>query len=101
MLTLEQPIRTEKQVEQQQVKKLEFLGSVKPQAGYTLFELNLDTRKIQPAAFESQTVELSAATRQADYKTRKKLIVKDNCLYASALNIRNAEKKFVKLIKAL
>lgn len=71
--------------------EVKFLGSLKPCKGHTLYELDLRTMLIVEAVFESINAGLNGAVR-------KKIVVRDNCLYASALNKQNADKKFHKMV---
>ena len=68
---------------------------IKPHKGHSLFEINLETEDIKIAEF----TEIKAEIKKLDDKTheiRKKVIIKPNCIYISALNIQNAAKKFAK-----
>lgn len=76
---------------QHEVKKAhKFLGKLKLQRGQSFYELNTITKIIKPVTFES------AITLNG--KVRKKFTLRENCFYVPALNIKNAEKKFLKLL---
>jgi len=78
-------------------KELKFLGSLKPKPGHTCFQLNLQTGEITVAEFQSAEAHY-AKIAQGDKSVRKKLIVKENCLYVTALNKKNSIKHFKRLI---
>lgn len=76
-------------------KELKLLGSLKPQKGHKCFEINLNTNEISEATYvESEIVVL---TSNADYKINRKVNVKQDCIYITALNKENAIKKLNKL----
>ena len=78
-------------------KELKLLGSLKPQKGHTCFQLDLSNGEISIAEFESINFNYNYAYKKGD-GVKKKLIVKDNCLYATALNKVNAIKNFKRLL---
>ena len=86
--------------EQQQIKKLEYIGSHKPHPGHRCYELNLETMGIQEATFEQVTAHFGE-WRAKDYQPRKKLVVKPGHLYTTALNQANALKKFTTMLKSV
>jgi hypothetical protein len=76
-------------VSQTQFKKhLNFLGSISPQRGHTLYEYNWETNSIKEAEFRKE-VELNFI----DDIVNKSILVSPNCTYVSALNKKNALKK--------
>lgn len=80
-------------VDQREIKKeAKFLGSMRIHKGHVIWELDMGTGNIIEATYDSINFDIRAD------KTRKKLILKDTCLYASALNKTNAERKFKKMI---
>jgi hypothetical protein len=72
-------------------KKLNFIGTIVPQRGHTLFEVNLKTSKIDLAVFEIIDISFDDASKEKFLKKRK-LIQKPDCLYISALNVKNVYK---------
>jgi len=80
----------EKQAEQQKETKL--IGKIQPKKGRTLFEVNLDNWEINKAVFESQTISFEQAKSKFLTPT-KKVLVNKNCIYISALNVKNLIKK--------
>lgn len=79
----------------QQESKQEYIGSITPHKGHTLFEINLDTKGICEATFEEQEVEFNPNGGVIG-STRKKVVMNPNCIYISALNKNNAVKKFLR-----
>jgi hypothetical protein len=76
-------------VDQTQFKKqLNFLGSVSPQRGHTLYEYNWETNTIKKAEFR-QEVEFTFL----DKPINKSVLVSPDCTYVAALNKKNALKK--------
>lgn len=73
-------------------KKL--IGRLKPYPGQKIYELDLSTLKVVEASFESVEI---VHTKLGD-GVKKKLVVKDNCLYEVAINYENAKKKFIKKV---
>jgi hypothetical protein len=73
-------------------KKTKLLGSLYPQKGHKCFEINNLTLEINEAKFESVTINITSIS-QENY-VNKKLLVKENCTYITALNKKNAMKKF-------
>jgi hypothetical protein len=72
-------------------KKIEYLGSLKPQRNHILFEINLKERTIVRAEFESKEVDFESA-KDKSYALSKKVLVKPDCFYISALNEKNVRK---------
>jgi hypothetical protein len=74
----------------EQQKKQKYLGSLKLQKGLTCWELNIITGLIKQAHFESEAVNYTTNNKSA---IRRKLIIKENCIYEMALNLDNAVRK--------
>lgn len=73
---------------------------IKQQKGHRLYEINMQTGDVKEAEFESVDMELSKLSENVSSQAvRKKVITKHNCIYISALNIKNAAKKFAKKAK--
>ena len=71
-------------------KGLSFLGTLRIHKGHNMYELDINNRWIQEAAFEPE-IEISKGRF-----VKKRLVIRPGCLYVSALNIVNAERKFKK-----
>ena len=80
---VEVPVRSEQQ----------HFATLDVQKGHKCFEMNLTTKEITLAEFENTDYELN------DNRVRSKLVAKSNCIYATALNQKNAAKKFVKMLR--
>lgn len=78
-------------------KEHKFMGSMKPQPGHTLFEINLITGVIVKAIFERKDISFEEA-KTKNYVAKSKVVMKENCVYISALNEKNAMKKFIKQV---
>lgn len=74
-------------VQQVPVKTETMIDSIRPHKGHTLFEINCSTGNITAANFEEIDGLFSGGVR-------KKVIVKENCLYISCLNKKSALKKY-------
>lgn len=70
-------------------KEVKFIGKLKMQRGQKVWQLDLQTRLITIANVES------VSNIKGDIK--RKLVVKEGCWYAPAINLKNAEKKFLKM----
>jgi hypothetical protein len=69
-----------------------FIGTLTPHPGHTCYQFNLITKKITLAVFETTTSNLSG-------KNGRKLIVQPDCIYCTALNPKNAIKRFFKMLQ--
>jgi len=85
--------------EQQQEKKLQIIGRQNMYAGQFCWEYNMETGEIKRAALEPAAVNYEEAQKGVPLQTHRKLIIRENCLYAVAINAKNAAKKFVKIMK--
>jgi len=68
------------------------IGEVRPSKGHTLYEVNLKDKTIEVAIFEKIDIDWYTAISR-DYSKVRKLISKSNCIYISALNVKNVLKK--------
>jgi len=75
-------------VQQVPVKTETLVDSIRPFRGHTLFEIDCSTGNIVAAEYE-QIDGLFSGTG-----VRKKVIIKENCLYISCLNKKSALKKY-------
>ena len=74
-------------VQQVPVRTETMVDSITPHKGHTLFEIDCSTGNIVAANFEEIDGLFSGGVR-------KKVIVKENCLYISCLNKKSALKKY-------
>lgn len=77
------PILTEKK----------FIGSIKPHKGHKLYEINVTNQEIKEIK-TTKTYDVSKGYSSS------KVDIKENCYYVSALNLKNAIKKFKKLFSS-
>lgn len=77
-------------VRQKEVKKSgKHLANIFLNKGEFLWELNIKTMFLKPIAFDESIVNL-------DGKVSHKYEEKEDCLYTNAINVKNAERKFLK-----
>ena len=74
-------------------KEVKLLASLRPPLGHSVFELNLETLEIKFAEFKSVSVPFKRDMFVREI--RKELHVRPNCVYVSALNVKNAKRKFL------
>lgn len=83
---------TIQEVEERQIKKGEkFKGSFKIYPGHIVFELDLSNGLMTKAVMDVAINSITGAKRM-------KLVQKKNCIYVTALNQKNAIKKFKNII---
>lgn len=78
--------------------KHKLIGSIKPYPGHTCYQFNLETRKVTSAVFESVDMSYPIQDNRKPH-VRKKLIIQPNCIYCTALNTKNAIKRFFKMLQ--
>jgi len=84
----------------EQKKQLQLIKKFKPQKGHTLFEINKVTGKVVKAEFEiEKEIHFDKAKKALVPSPNKKVIMRENCIYISALNIKNCFKKLGFVIK--
>lgn len=92
--------------QKQHHKTLRLEGSIEPHQGHTLYEFNTITGKIEKAKFTTRDIilptalpdDMHAIDKMKASTLRKTVIMNEGSMYASALNMKNAEKKFKKLM---
>ena len=77
-------------------KELKYLGSLNHQPGHTLFEVNLNTGQIKEATIK-RDIAVSVYGKPI-YKS--KVQIGADCYYLEAQNIKNAKKKFLKMLNS-
>ena len=82
--------RIELNVKKQQEIQYILHGTIKPEKGHFIWELNIETGEIKKAEFKTNKVVFGAALPP------KELIVKADCIYIPALNAKNAKRKYLK-----
>lgn len=76
-------------VTQKQQKGNKLIGKIVPHNGHKMWEINTQT-------LEVKQVKYSNATYSPYGETKKEIIIKQGCVYISALNEKNALKKYKK-----
>lgn len=89
-LTLEKQNNIELNVKNKQEIEYVLQGSVKPQPGHFVWEVNEETGEIKKAEFKRNTAVYGAELPP------KELVVKADCIYIPALNAENAKRKYLK-----
>ena len=77
-------------------KEFKYLGSLNHQPGHTLFEINLNTGQIKEATIKRDIY--AGFDGKPIYKS--KVQIGADCYYLEALNIKNAKRKFLKMINS-
>lgn len=72
------------------------IGNLHIWRGHSIFELDLNTGYITKIEFpKEETIDLTNPLLTGESPTiNKKIFIKENCAYESALNMANAHKKF-------
>ena len=83
-----------KAVDQRQVESSVVVASWKKQRGHKVWELDVKAGVIVEAKVEETRVKLNAG----GYEVRHKVLRRAGCLYCSALNAKNADRKFLKML---
>ena len=80
-------VKTELSVKQKKQIEHELVGKIIPHEGHVIWQINKETLEIEKAKF-------SNATYVYGGENKKEIIVKDGFAYISALNKKNALKKY-------
>lgn len=85
------------QTEQQEIRKTfpkgkQHLGKVRVHPGQKLWQMDLSTRIIQ----ECQPTEIGALDQHGKPYTKREFITQPGFIYAIAINVQNADRKFMK-----
>ena len=79
-------------------KTEKIVGSLRPYPGQKIWKLDLNTRLITEAEYEFGDIRFENAIK-GDTSVRHKLLTEPGCLYVAAVNAKNADKKFFKMLK--
>jgi hypothetical protein len=74
-----------------------YIATLHPQKGHSCFEMNLVTKEIKLAEFENVVGSFTDAAN-GNFIKKSKVLIKPNCIYTTALNLVNADKRFIKMI---
>ncbi|MFA6069820.1 MAG: hypothetical protein WC810_14650 [Janthinobacterium sp.] len=89
-LKLDNQERIELSVKKKQEIEYVLQGTIKPQTGHFVWELNEETGEIKKAEFKRNTAVYGAELPPEE------LVVKADCIYIPALNAENAKRKYLK-----
>jgi len=89
-LKLNNQERVELNVKKKQEIEYVLQGTIKPQVGHFVWEINEETGKINKAEFRKAIAIYGAKVPPEE------LIVKADCVYIPALNAENAKRKYLK-----
>jgi hypothetical protein len=90
--------QTEVHAQKEVEKKLAYHGSFKLHKGQKVWQCNVATQEIKEAECEFSAFDFEKAAKGVVGQMRHKLIMREGCIYAPAINIATARKKFLKLL---
>lgn len=73
-------------------KKHVFLGTLKPQKGHKMFEVNMKLKTIEEAKFDELPAIKFTDAKVGVKSAKKKITITPDCVYISALNKKNVLK---------
>ncbi len=73
------------------------LGSISPKKGHRLFQLDNETGEVTEAHVEGKLIEMPNGRKEI----RKQVFIRDKFLYISALNKKNAIKRFARMAQMI
>lgn len=79
--------------QEQENYQLNNLGSLLLKNGMKIFEINIKEKTIEDAQYDDEVYKVFEKT------TNRKIIVKENCVYITAINKKNAVRKFKQQFK--
>jgi predicted nuclease with TOPRIM domain len=88
-LKLKDDVNIEISVKKKQQKEKEFIGTIIPHEGHTIYQINDETLEIEKAKFSNTTFIFGG-------ENKKEILIMKGCTYVSALNKKNALKKYKK-----
>jgi len=83
-----------KVVDQRQVEKSVKVQSLVPKPGHRVWELDLGEKVIR----EAEIVRVDAKPGVMGVKVVKRVNMRPGCIYCTALNAKNADKRFMKML---
>lgn len=94
---LKTPEAIEVAVPEEQKTQVKYLGSIIPKRGHRIWEVNTTDNSVLLAEFVTQNVDLGKVMDGSQPRVSKKILVKQDCVYVSALNKQNALKRHLKI----
>lgn len=89
---IESGIKTEVSVKKKQEVEYVLEGTLRPDGGHKVWEINKLTSEVKEAEYRKNTVEFNGFK----HIEREELYVKADCVYIPSLNAKNAKKKYDK-----
>lgn len=88
------PVKDKIEISKQQQAEIQkvFDSKIVPHENHTLFEIDLNTKEIKLAVFDEQPAIKWEDALKGSISAIKKVTKKENCIYISALNKKNAIK---------
>lgn len=74
---------------QREVKRNKSMHTLKPYRGHTLFEVDIDNEVIRIINLSDKAAVVDYSSGKPSVNTSTKVTTKNNCLYISALNVKN------------
>lgn len=84
--------RIEMNVKKQQEIETVLQGTITPQRGHFVWEINEETGEIKKGEYKQDTVTFNFNSELP----QEKLVIKTDCVYIPALNPENAKRKYLK-----
>lgn len=95
-LKIKDEVKIVKEVKQE--KQTVLINSIKPYEGHKCFEYNTVSNVLRLAEFMEVAVSFEAAQR-GEIATNRKVMTKEDCVYLTALNEKNAIKRLCKILQ--
>lgn len=78
--------------------KTTLVNRIMPKQGHKCFEYNALTNQLTYAKFMQSNIDLSEAMK-GNIVPKRKVMIKDNCMYVTALNFKNAIKHLERILE--
>ena len=88
------PVKEVRKKEEEKQEK--YLGSMKPHKGHKTFKYDTKTGELTEAKFEEDIASFVKKDKKDLSPRRRRIIAEKECIYVSALNIKNAVKRLAK-----
>lgn len=94
---IKEQVKFSKEIKQE--KQTFLVNSIHPHEGHKCFEYNVVTKELKGAEFMEVAISFEAA-QMGEIAPKRKVMTKENCIYLTALNEKNAVKK-LKILKLI
>ena len=95
-LKVKDEVKIVKEVKQE--KQTVLVNSIQPHEGHKCFEYNIVSNVLKLAEFMEAVVSFEAAQR-GEIAPKRKVMTKEDCVYLTALNEKNAIKRLCKMLQ--